>query len=126
MKMTHSMNTAQALHVPMNTARFTTGKAVLALSIAVLLSACSKPVTEAAPPQPTINGALIAFPGQKDPADLRTDEVRSPSERPLQMTGRLTWDEDATARVSHRSRADWSGWMHEWVKVSPPGRSWPR
>ena len=61
MKMTHSMNTAQALHVPMNTTRFTTGKAAtgkavlaLSVSIAVLLSACSKPVTEATPPQTTI------------------------------------------------------------------------
>lgn len=65
----------------------------------LLLSACSKPVTEAPAPQPSVNGAVIAFPGQKDPPELRLAEVMPASERPLQMAGRLVWDEDLTARI---------------------------
>lgn len=80
-------------------------RAALAAALAViglltsLLSGCGKPVIEAAPPQPTVNGAVVAFPGQKDPAELRLAEVISASERPVELAGRLVWNEDATARI---------------------------
>lgn len=78
-----------------------TNKAALALALALtgLLGACSKPTTEVAPPQPTVNGAVVAFPGQKDPPELRLADVISAAERPVELAGRLVWNEDATARV---------------------------
>lgn len=75
------------------------GALACALTLLGLLSACSKPTTEAAPPQPTVNGAVVAFPGQKDPPELRLAEVVSAAERPVELAGRLVWNEDATARV---------------------------
>ena len=69
------------------------------LAAAGLLVGCSRPPADVAPPQPTVNGAVVSFPGQKDPAELRLTEVVSASERPVELSGRLVWDEDATARV---------------------------
>ncbi|MFM8508958.1 MAG: efflux RND transporter periplasmic adaptor subunit, partial [Betaproteobacteria bacterium] len=87
----------------MNTSRLThaarAGALTCTLTLLGVLSACSKPTTEAAPPQPTVNGAVVVFPGQKDPPELRLAEVVSAAERPVELAGRLVWNEDATARV---------------------------
>lgn len=71
----------------------------LVLTLLGLMAGCSKPATEVAPAQPTVNGAVVAFPGQKDPPELRLAEVVAASERPVELAGRLVWNEDATARV---------------------------
>lgn len=66
----------------------------------LLLAGCDRSAPPVPPPpQPTIHGAVIALPGQQDPAELRLSEVRSPGDVPVMLGGRLVWDEDATARV---------------------------
>ncbi len=68
-------------------------------SLALGLTGCERASTAPPAPQPTINGTLISFPGQKDPEGLRTAEVVASAEQPLLLPGRLAWDDDATARV---------------------------
>ena len=85
-------------HAPVPRAALAAALAVIGL-LTSLLGGCGKPVIEAAPPQPTVNRAVVAFPGQKDPAELRLAEVVSASERPVELAGRLVWNEDATARI---------------------------
>jgi cobalt-zinc-cadmium efflux system membrane fusion protein len=72
-----------------------------ALTVALLLATagCSKPEPAPAEPQPTIAGEVITFPNNQDPATLRTAAVRAPADTPVQLPGRLAWDEDRTSRV---------------------------
>ncbi len=74
--------------------------AALALALACLLGACSKPEAPApSVPDPTVAGELVTFPGNQDPATLRIGTVANPGEHPLLLPGRLAWDEDHTARI---------------------------
>ncbi len=70
------------------------------LVAALLLAACGKPEPVAvAPAQPTVAGNVITFPGEQDPSALRYAAVASPADHPVQLPGRLAWDEDHTSRV---------------------------
>ena len=70
-----------------------------AAALMALAAGCSKPDPVAADPQPTVAGEQITFPGNQDPATLRTVAVAAPADTPVQLSGRLAWDEDRTARV---------------------------
>lgn len=64
-----------------------------------LLCACSRPEVTKPEPAPAAKGAVVTFPDQKTPADLRLAVVGRESNRALSVPGRLGWDEDHTARV---------------------------
>ncbi|MDP3083626.1 MAG: efflux RND transporter periplasmic adaptor subunit [Rubrivivax sp.] len=64
-----------------------------------LLAACTRPEPAAPPALPTVGGGAIVFPQQKSPAELRLALVEPDSDRPLEVPGRLAWDEDQTARI---------------------------
>jgi len=66
---------------------------------AVLLAACSRPEAPKPEASPAVSGTTISFPDQKSPADLRVVAAGSESDRDLTVPGRMTWDEDRTARV---------------------------
>lgn len=67
---------------------------------ALLLGACTPAATDVAPPAlPKVAGEVLEFPGQKDPPSLRTAAVTSAADLPVTLTGRLTWNEERTARV---------------------------
>jgi len=70
-----------------------------AAALLLLATGCSKPEATAPEPQPTIAGEFITFPGNQDPASLRTTTVLAPADTPVQLPGRLAWDEDRTSRV---------------------------
>ena len=75
------------------------GACLLVFLLTAGLAGCSK--TEASPPEarPTLAGAVISFPGDKDPPTLRLATVTSPADHPVLLPGRLAWDEDHTSRV---------------------------
>lgn len=70
-----------------------------AWSAALLLTACAKPEPEKPAALPTVSGQVISFPGGQDPAALRVAPVESSADRAVQLSGRLGWNEDRTARV---------------------------
>lgn len=71
----------------------------IGLGLSLSLLGCDKPKPSAQAPMPTVNGAVISFPGQRDPEGLRTAPVAAAADQPLMVPGRLSWDEDATARL---------------------------
>lgn len=66
---------------------------------ALLAAGCAKHDAPPAEAEPTVAGAVVSFPGEKDPMGIRVTEVSADAERTLTVPGRLTWDEDRTARV---------------------------
>ena len=72
-----------------------------AASVAILglLCACSRPEPPKDVSKPTTKGAVVTFPDQSVPADLRLATVGSESDSALNVPGRMTWDEDHTARI---------------------------
>ena len=71
----------------------------LASTLLLLSAGCSKTEASAPEAQPTVAGELISFPGNQDPATLRTAAVLAAADAPVQLPARLAWDEDRTARV---------------------------
>ena len=66
----------------------------------VLLTGCESHEPEAADSHPMVHGESIVFPAKAPGAErLATDKVQAPSERTLQLPGRLVWDEEHTVRV---------------------------
>ncbi len=74
---------------------------MLTAAAALALSGCGKPEPAAAKPAaaPTIAGDVITFPAEQDPPALRYAPVAKPSDHPVQLPGRMVWDEDHTSRV---------------------------
>lgn len=70
-----------------------------AWSAALVLTACTKPEPEKPAALPTVAGEVVSFPGNQDPAALRVAAVESSADRAVQLSGRLGWNEDRTARV---------------------------
>ena len=66
----------------------------------VLLTGCENHDAETVEVRPMVHGTSIVFPARAPGADrLVTDKVQPPSERTLQLPGRLVWDEEHTVRV---------------------------
>ena len=62
---------------------------------------CHDPKRDAAPVGPTVEKGRLSFPaGAAQLASLRVEAASLQEEAPLKLTGRLIWDEDATARVT--------------------------
>ena len=68
-------------------------------ALLTLLCACSRPDAPKPEAAAAAKGATITFANQKTPADLRLATVGRESDRMLSVPGRMTWDEDHTARV---------------------------
>lgn len=78
----------------------TPGRTALALLLAAMLAACAKPEAPAPTvPDPTVAGEVVTFPNHQDPPTLRVAPVAAPGDQPVQLPGRLAWDEDHTARI---------------------------
>ncbi len=69
------------------------------LGLALVLTACSQPEEPKPEASPSVKGTTVSFPEQKAPADLRVRAVGRESDQALVVPGRMTWDEDRTARV---------------------------
>jgi len=72
---------------------------VLALLVATLLTACSKPEPQAPDARPTVAGETVSFPDNQDPPSLRMATVAAAADHTVMLPGRLAWDEDHTSRV---------------------------
>lgn len=70
-----------------------------AVVLCAALAGCAKHEPAAPEPAPAISGAVVSFPGQKDPQGIRVATASVDAERQLTVPGRLTWDEDRTVRV---------------------------
>ena len=68
--------------------------------IAVWLSACSEKPAPPAVPKPQVAGNIVTFPaGSPQLAVLTVAPVQEAADTVLELTARLTWDEDRTVRV---------------------------
>lgn len=72
---------------------------LFSVGLVVLLAACSRPTEPKSEASPAVSGTTVSFPDQKSPADLRLAAVGKESDSDLTLPGRMTWDEDHTARV---------------------------
>lgn len=66
----------------------------------LLLSACSEKAAPPPAPKPQVNGNVISFPANSPQlAVLTVAPVKDPSQGVIDLTARLTWDENRTVRV---------------------------
>lgn len=86
---------------PIFSSRFERVRLFRAMGAALLtaLCACSRPEASKPEATPAVKGAVVTFPEQKTPEDLRLAAVGRESDRALNVPGRIGWDEDHTARV---------------------------
>jgi len=72
---------------------------VTGAALLTALCSCSRPESLKPDAVPEVKGAVVSFPEQKAPADLRLAAVGRESDRALNVPGRMGWDEDHTARI---------------------------
>jgi cobalt-zinc-cadmium efflux system membrane fusion protein len=67
--------------------------------LACVLCGCSKPELPAPAASPSVSGSTVSFADQKEPPGVRLARVGSDGNQTLTLPGRLSWNEDRTARV---------------------------
>lgn len=73
---------------------------IAVLSVALALAACGEKPAAPAAPKPQVTGNVISFPaGSPQLAVLTAAPIADASQTPLELTARLTWDENRTVRV---------------------------